>query len=287
MHVVLVALLLLVPLSTPAPGQAASKSAAKKLKSAGQAALKDYKATGQTAFELLDLELQIVEKDVQVGGWSSETRDNLFDAVGSFQDGLWLATQAAQVALVQEAGELLAGLPGAPLDGQYPPGFFPGDRGPFDDLREGRAKADAKLYARAARRLEKTAKLLEQEAGVLLAFLLVPVEPAPAFQADENGAAHVTPDVGLDTLVAVGLADAPGGGAIFAAGLGFAPGQVTVSHFEPGALDFTDTDVDHSPSERWRHVNDGSGSGLDDGLWLVGARRQGDGGQVTRVIGVR
>jgi hypothetical protein len=74
---------------------------------------------------------------------------------------------------------------------------------------------------------------------------------------------------------------------IFAAGLGFAPGQVTVSHHEPGGLDFVDTDVDPQGSDRWRHVHDGGGGGLDDGQWLVGARRQGDGGQVTRVIGVR
>lgn len=281
------ALLLLAPLSAPAPGQAAFKQASKKLAATGKAALKEYKATGKTAWELLDLQLQIIEKAVQVSGWSSEQRDALFDAVGDFQDGMWIATFGAQVELVDKAQDLLAGLPNALLDGQFPAGFFPGDRGPFDDLREGRAAADARLYAKVARRLDRTAKLLEQEAGILLAFQLLPVEPAPAFQVDENGASHVTPDVGLDTLVAVGFAGQPGGGAIFAAGLGFTVGQVTVSHFEPGAMDFVDTDVDHAPSDRWRHVNDGGGAGLDDGLWLVGARRQGDGGQVTRVIGVR
>lgn len=286
MHFVL-ALLLLVPLSTPAPGQAAFKSASKKLATASKAALKEYKATSKTAYELLDLQLQIVEKDVQVSGWSSEQRDALFDAVGEFQDGLWLATQAARVALVQKASDLLEGLPGEALDGQYPDGFFPGDRGPFDDLRDGRAAADARLYAKVARRLTKTARLLEQEAGILLGFQLLPVEPAPAFQADENGTFNENPDVGLDTLVSVGAADAPGGGAIFAAGFGFESGQVTVSYLEPGSPQYVDTDLDHAPAERWRHVNDGSGAGLDDGLWVVGARRQGDEGRVTRVIGVR
>jgi len=281
------ALLLLVPLSAPAPGQAAFKQASKKLAGASKAALKEYKATGKTAEELLDLQLQILEKAVQVSGWSSEQRDALFDALGDFQDGLWLATQEAQVALVQKASDLLGTLPGAPLDGQFPAGFFPGDRGPFDDLREGRAAADAKLYARVAKRLEQTAKLLDKEVGVLLAFQLLPVEPAPAFQADENGLLIENPDVGLDTLVSVGAADAPGGGVIFAAGFGFDSGPVTVSYLEPGSPQYVDTDVDHDPAQRWRHVNDGSGAGLDDGLWLVGARRQGDGGQVTRVIGVR
>jgi hypothetical protein len=283
MRLALVLLLAALPLSTSAPAQ----GAAKKLKATQAAALKDYKQTSADVYELLDLKLQLLEKDVAVTGWSEDARDELFDALGDFQDGMWLAAFAAQAALVAEAQELLAAQPDAPLDGQYPDGFYPGDRGPFDDFRDARAKADGKQYAKVSRRLDRTAKALEQEAGVLLTWLLLPIEPAPAFQADENQAAHVTPDVGLDTLVGLGLGGVPGGGVIFAAGLGFAPGQVTVSHHEPGGLDYVDTDVDPLGSDRWRHVNDGGGGGLDDGQWLVGARRQGDSGQVTRVIGVR
>jgi hypothetical protein len=284
MKIALLALLLAVaPLSTPAPGQ----GAAKKLKAAQAAALKDYKGMSRDAYELLDLELQLLEKSVSVSGWSVELRDELLDVLGDFQDNMWLAAFAAQDALVAEAQELLAAQPGAPLDGQYPSGFYPGDRGPFDDLREARAKADGRQYARVSRRLDQTAKALRAEAGVLLTWLLLPVEPAPAYQVDEDQAAHVTPDVGLDTLVGLGHEDLPGGGLIFAAGLGFASGQVTVSHLEPGGLDDVDTDVDHAPSDRWRHVNDGGGGGLDDGQWLVGARRQGDDGRVSRVIGLR
>lgn len=279
----LVLLLSVAPLATPAPGQ----GAAKKLKAAQAAALKDYKGLSRDAYELLDLELLLLEKSVALSGWSTELRDELLDVLGDFQDTLWLAAFSQQAALVSEAQELLFAQPGAPLDGQYPEGFYPGDRGPFDDFREARAKADGRLYAKVSRRLDRTAKVLQAEAGVLLTWLLLPAEPAPAFQADENQATLVTPDVGLDTLVGLGLEGVPGGGVIFAAGLGFAPGEVTVSHHEPGGLDFVDTDVDHAPSDRWRHVNDGGGGGLDDGQWLVGARRQGDGGQVTRVIGVR
>ncbi len=280
---ILLLLLCVLSLAAPAPGQ----GAAKKLKAAQAAALKDYKETGRDVYELLDLKLQLLEKDVAVSGWSEEARGELLDALGDFQDGMWLAASAAQAALVAEAQELLAAQPGAPLDGQYPDGFYPGDRGPFDDFREARAKADGRHYARVSRRLDQTAKALEAEAGVLLTWLLLPIEPAPAFQVDEDQATLVTPDVGLDTLVGLGLEGVPGGGVIFASGLGFAPGQVTVSHHEPGGLDFVDTDVDPLGSDRWRHVNDGGGGGLDDGQWLVGARRQGDGGQVTRVIGVR
>ncbi len=278
MKLVLVVLLALLPLATPAPAGTASK----KLKAAATAAIKDYKATSKDVFELIDLQLQLLEKDVAVFGWTAGAQDDLFEAFDDFQDGMWLATLAAQGALGLAAQEALADFAGGgALDGDFPAGFQPGDGGPFDDFRAARSKADAKQYAKVAQRLSKTAKVLEQEGDILLTFVLLPIEPALALQADEAASAVIAPDMGLDTLVGVGTAAAPGG-TLFAAGLGYLD-PLTVNFEGPGGAPSTDVIVDDGADDRWSLVHDA----VSDGHWLVGVREESEAELLRRVIGLR
>ena len=273
----------------PSAGKPGGK-AAKKLAGSVNSAVKAYKSDLKDAYKLIGLQLSLIEQNVQVFGWSIQTRDDLFTAARDFQQAMRNAAEIAVEAVAAGGQSALAGFAGSgALDGKFPAGFAPGDGGKLDDFRARLGKLDATQYARVAKRFAKTRKLAEKKAGVSLGLVLLPVLPVPAFVFDEDTHQVEAPRSGLDTLVAVGRVDTDGDGVLFVAGNGQSGQDVTVTATPlsgGGVLSLAATPGDGA-GHRWNRLVDDGGSGLSEGTWRVSAARTGETEVETRVIGVR
>jgi len=287
--VLLAALLALGAFAAPAAAatKAQQKQAVSRLAKSTSAALKGHAADLKNVDALFALQMQLLEKQVAVFGWSLQARADLFAAVTALRQGQRQSIEAALLAAVQGAREALGSLPGGTPSAQWPADFHAGTGGRLDKFAAALLRNEERQRLRAEKRLLQSAKRLAKD-GVALTAVLAPTLAAPAWHFDENVAEVNPPRTGLDTLVAVSRLDQDDDGVLLAAGNGQTGATVRVLAAPPDGSEPLAEDAAAGDGIGWRwSVVFGAVDALQEGAWRVVASRLDEVEFEARNIGVR
>jgi hypothetical protein len=265
--------------AAPAAGATPEALATKQLAAAEKAARTAYRASLAAAQIQLFAAIADVESALPAAATPLEPGNDLFDALETFQEAVFVASNLASNAQAEAAKAALATL-GAELGGIYPDAFYPGGGTPTERFETAIANEAAKAYAKVGKRLGKIAGRFRAE-GFALSFRI----QRPVFT-DSRTWSETTVDFVLafpptvDLVVAWSDLAVLGDGQLRAAGTGFQIGPP--APIETGPVQITvlahtgvDTLLDRTAEPeagRWR--SDLDGTALPEGVYLVATGQQ-------------
>jgi hypothetical protein len=268
---VLTTALALASLTAGLGAQFSEKTVIAEMKSALKKDLNDLKSSLTAPLASLDDAFAQLESDALDGTVSAPEAQAFLDAAVAFQTSVMEAQESFDTAC---ASDLASGLDVlGPLEGRYPPGFYAGDGGLFDDAHAVAAAQVGKLYGKVSKRAAKAIKLCAKR-GVGLTVQFAP-PPRVAFATPGENHVDASDEVTttLGVLVGVSSLEEAGDGMVLAAGT-TDPDRAEVEVLVIG-LDATLLPVafaiDTLPDAQgaWSALLDASGAGLPEGNWHV------------------
>jgi hypothetical protein len=279
-------------LASAAHAQLPAKEAEKQLKAAIHQTLETWQGSVDQALQGLAAQQAAFDKKLKGGLYTTSNLDaDVVFYLDQADRTIMLATLDGAHSAETKAAALLDDLagPGIDLHGVLPAGFQTGSGGELDGLRTGMCQTLQHSYAKLAKHLKKTAKLMEG-AGVRMNFRLAPPCMVHDAAVNQSKAQEFTswPPLCVDTVLAASQQTVTGDGFLVVSGSADpAKGKITVTlksaPLTPGGADVTKTyDVTVITNFRWVLEV----PALAEGNWVISAT-QGTGSPiVTACIGM-
>jgi hypothetical protein len=227
--------LLLVPLlAISAAGQTSEKETVAAVKAAAKVQLKAFKTLGKAALTSLDSSLDVFEVGLSDASAVNTTVTAVGTAAVTFLNNLRAAFLSAAGQVDTATSEALTALEnGGDLEGLYPEELYFGTGGTLDDFRADLLKAATKLADSARKRLAKTVKLAEKEAGLGITFQLFFPPRRDASGVNTDGSFFADYEPRLDFVLAGSRLDTATDGMLLISGVTDIPSDVTLGYFSP------------------------------------------------------
>jgi hypothetical protein len=237
------ALLLIPLLAISAAGQTTEKETVAVVKAAAKLQLKAFKTLGKAALTSLDSSLEVLELGLSDASPVNTTVPAVAASAAVFLDSLHDAFVLAEEQVDDATAQALTALQnGGDLQGLYPVDLYYGTGGTLDDFRADLLKAATKLAEGARKRLAKTVKLAEKQAGLGLTFQVFFPPTREGSLVNPGGQVSLPLEPRLDLVVAGSRLETASDGMLVIGGVTTITGfDVSLGYFGPeGSSDFAD-----------------------------------------------
>lgn len=179
----------------------AQKQAAKQIKAAAKSTLKGFKDIAKARRIAAEVQLDAIDKKIDLGLASTQTLHDLFDVLDAFQVDMAADVSSTESSFAVEKAIILQELSNAgfPDVGDQPFDFLIGHRGTCETFHSNMVNAIDDVYSALAKRVQKTADAFDAELGIGVTFRM---RSPQEFQESAYGNGFVPSPLTVDLLLA-------------------------------------------------------------------------------------